>query len=82
MKDKQHPLLTKNQLIDWLIYHRPLKENYTNEYPFAVEYNSLGHGFYTVGMTPWEAYESMASHITAELLIHREITDLYWYWTI
>jgi hypothetical protein len=85
MKDKQQPLLTHDQLVDWLIYHCPLFESLDNDRPFMVAYQgqSWRCDFTVTGYDPLEMYDNMAHHITqSSQRIHREITDLYWYWTI
>jgi hypothetical protein len=95
---KQQPLLTHDQLVDWLIYHVPLQDTaqlstFSNpgvwdQRPFFVQFISPIHGdkLYRVaatGSTPLEAYQRAASDIERTYSqIHREITDLYWYWTI
>lgn len=81
---KQRPLLTHNQLVDWLIYHCPIVEGGHDLWPFKVRYRSqeFGRGFVSARMTPWDAYEEMAIAIFGDPFVHREITDLYWYWTI
>ena len=83
---EQQPLLTEDQLIDWLIYHRPIEEGGDEDLPFIVEYRPekpmLGWSFRSFGMDPLHAYKQMATEIIKYPTIHREITDLYWYWTI
>lgn len=81
---EQQPLLTKDQLIDWLIYHVPMEESIHEDRPFALRYKPrLYMGCNTVfGANPWELYEEMAESMMRNIGIHREITDLYWYWTI
>lgn len=81
---EQQPLLTHEQLVDWLIYHCPLINTSSNDYPFKVMYQSTLHGmrFMTLHCDPRQAYEETASRIPNEPNVHREITDLYWYWTI
>lgn len=79
------PLLTKDQLIDWLIYHCPIHESGHNATPFRVAYNPAKSSI--TGITcstsypPW-AYDEIAIYIMQFPEVHREITDLYWYWTI
>lgn len=80
---KQQPLLTHDQLVDWLIYHCPLQEHGNNEFPLKVHY----HPRYCVVFSschydPLTIYEEIARAIRRDSIIHREITDLYWYWTI
>lgn len=83
---EQQPLLTHDQLVDWLIYHVPLEDNkHLDKSPFYVEYRGrkpmLAWALCGHGATPWEAYDDLALELMRHG-VHREITDLYWYWTI
>ena len=82
--DDQYPLLTHGQLVDWLIYHCPLEERQSKEYPFRLRYLSKVEtvAIHTIHRTPWDAYWEIAVLIAQFPKVHREITDLYWYWTI
>lgn len=78
-------LLTKNQLIDWLIYHCPLFDTGEVTDPFIISYQGQlwRCDFQTIGSEPLEMYNELAlSIIQTSRRIHQEITDLYWYWTI
>lgn len=88
------PLLTHDQLVDWLIYHVPLKDSALmskfakpgawDQRPFFVYYVPQSGHWYKIastGTTPLEAYQRAATEILRNMSIHREITDLYWYWT-
>lgn len=81
---EQHPLLTHDQLVDWLIYHCPLQDSGVTSRPFLVSYSSHKYSTNILGQhdTPWGAYYEVAHHITMDVFLHREVTDLYWYWTI
>jgi hypothetical protein len=71
--------------VDWLIYHCPLKDSGLDEGPpFKVKYYPDGYfGAYTCfGITPFHIYKELAFALVRDPNIHREITDLYWYWTI
>lgn len=85
--DRPIPLLTHDQLVDWLIYHCPLRENHSlsmdNDLaPFIVVYNSLNLNISVPHYTPWHAYDELATTIEKYTDVLQEITDLYWYWTI
>lgn len=81
---EQQPLLTHDQLVDWLIYHCPMHDTHQDDRPFGVILKPTNMYIrYAIALaTPWEAYEEMAYLIKLEPSVHREITDLYWYWTI
>jgi hypothetical protein len=82
---KKQPLLTKDQLIDWLIYHCPIHESGFNATPFRVVYHpvksSITGLMCSTSYPPW-AYNQLAIYIMSFPEVHQEITDLYWYWTI
>jgi hypothetical protein len=76
---KKQLLLTHDQLVDWLIYHCPLIDTGLHQTPFSIWY--YGHGLY--GAEPLALYQEVAEHIVSyDRLLHKKITDLYWYWTI
>jgi hypothetical protein len=83
---EKQPLLTHDQLVDWLIYHRPLEDTSSDNYPFEATYHSSVYSMWNMraaASTPWDAYHKLAKHIVYTYPhVHREITDLYWYWTI
>jgi hypothetical protein len=77
------PLLTYEQVVDWLIYHVPLYESYVDNKPFTCDWYSMEYQcrITVFGSSPWEAYEEMAAHIMKYPVVYTEITSLYWYWT-
>lgn len=78
-------LLTHDQLVDWLIYHCPLWENWEPNKPFIIGYEGQmwRSGFVLTGDDPLVMYSKLASDIiNSSTRIHMEITELYWYWTI
>lgn len=80
----EQPLLTHDQLVDWLIYHVPLEDGVYNKKPFIFRYVSKQYSshIFVSNETPWDCYNEAASIISRYALLHQEITDLYWYWTI
>lgn len=85
-------LLTHTQLVNWLIYHRPLfdshdhtspHEHYSKPFMISYQGEEWRCNFTHVGNEPLEMYNEMASSIIeTSLRIHQEISILYWYWTI
>lgn len=76
---EQQPLLTKNQLIDWLIYHVPIEDSNLSQRPFGL-YHA---GYNYVCENPWDLYDNFAEHIIySDKPLHERITFHYWYWTI
>lgn len=83
---EQHPLLTHEQLVDWLIYHCPLNKTVFDNKVFRIDYRPLTLGvtdrMTVMGNDPIYMYTELADYIHYYPGVHREITDLYWYWTI
>jgi hypothetical protein len=82
-----HPLLTRKQVEDYLIYHCPLLQSTpadvcymydTHKYPFLVQFKTSDHDFSSVQKTPWQAYSVLADMVWRDIRALPYITNLYY----